>query len=187
MTNTTSQSIARLLAAHEAIVPYWKDGTIQGAPAAVASEYADALLGAPASYWAEVERMDNSVGPAMIAWAQDYIERRDYPEFFAAMAEMNRIHAEEGKGGAATPEHAALFLKMMRNAPPRYWGEAEAVLSDALPTATHVDDQGQPVYSVQQIADKLGTTTEKIEAHIQDMKNTGLMDDYHSGSVYPIH
>lgn len=180
-------SITRLVEAHEALCPYFDTGRAHQAPAALLGEYAEAIQNAPATYWAAVERLEPGTSGPLQAWAQDYIERRDYPEFFAAMAEMNCIHAEEGEGAAATPEHAAFFLKMMRNAPPRYWGEAEAVLSDALPTATHVDNHGQPAYSVQQIADKLGTTTEKLESHIQHMKNTGLMDGHHTGSAHPIH
>ena len=41
MTTTNSQRIACLMAAHEAMVPYWKDGAFNDAPAALASEYAD--------------------------------------------------------------------------------------------------------------------------------------------------
>ena len=44
MTTTDSQRLARLMAAHEAMVPYWKDGAFNDAPAALAGEYADALL-----------------------------------------------------------------------------------------------------------------------------------------------
>jgi hypothetical protein len=121
MTTTNSQRITRLMAAHEAMVPYWKDGAFNDAPAALASEYADALLGAPASYWAAVDRLDPSVAPAMIAWARGHVERRDYPEFFAMLAEIGRIRDEQGEDAAAGPEHAELFMKMMRAAPPRYW------------------------------------------------------------------
>lgn len=151
MTTTTSQCTARLMAAHEAMVPYWKDGSFQEAPAALAGEYADALLSAPASYWDAVDRLAPSAGPAMIAWAQCHVERRDYPEFFAMLADIGRIRDEQGEDAAAGPEHAQLFMKMLRAAPPRYWGEAEAIAADAMPEVTHVDDHGQPVYSAQQI------------------------------------
>lgn len=186
MTTTNSQRIARLMAAHEAMVPYWKDGSFQEAQAALAGEYADALLGAPASYWNAVDRLDPSVGPAMIAWAQGHVERRDYPEFFAMLAEIGRIRDEQDEDAAAASEHAELFMKMLHAAPPRYWGEAEAITADAMPEATHVDDHGQPVYSAQQIADALGVSAEAIEAGIQHMEEVGFSDGLHTGPVHPI-
>ena len=186
MTTTNSQRITRLMAAHEAMVPYWKDGAFNDAPAALASEYADALLGAPASYWAAVDRLDPSVAPAMIAWAQGHVERRDYPEFFAMLAELERIRGEQGDEAAAAPEHAELFLKMMDAAPPRYWDDAETILAEALPTATHVTEDGQPVYSAQQLAEKLEVSIEEVEAGIQHLEELGLIGRQHTGPVYPV-
>lgn len=176
--------IARLMAAHEAMVPYWKDGSFQEAPAALASEYADALVGAPASYWQDVERLVPGTGSALLAWAQDHTERRDYPEFFAMLAEIGRIRDEQGEEAAAAPVHAELLMKMMHVAPPRYLVEAEAVTADAVPEATHVDDHGQPVYSAQQIADTLGVPVEAIEAGILYMEDVGLLDGLHTGPVH---
>ena len=184
MTTTDSQRIARLMAADEAITPYWKDGAFIDAPAALAGEYADALLGAPASYWQEVERLDPGTGSALLAWAQDHTERRDYPEFFAMLAEIGRIRDEQGEEAAAAPEHAELLMKMMHVAPPRYLVEAETVTADAVPEATHVDDHGQPVYSALQIADTRGVTVEAIEAGIQYMEDVGLSDGLHTGPVH---
>ncbi len=186
MTTTNSQRLARLMAAHEAMAPYWKDGAFKEAPAALAGEYADALLGAPASYWQEVERLDPGTGTVMLDWAQGYVERRDYPEFFAMLAEIGRIRDEQGEEAATGPEHAEPFMKMMRAAPPRYWGEAEAITADAMPEATHVDDHGQPVYSAQQIADALGVPVEAIEAGIQHMEDVGFADGLHTGPVHPV-
>ena len=181
MTTTNSQRIACLMAAHEAMVPYWEDGAFKEAPAALAGEYADALLGAPASYWDAVDRLDPSVGPAMIAWAQGHVERRDYPEFFAMLAEIGRVRDDQGEEAAAALEHAELLMKMMHVAPPRYKAEGDAILAEALPTATHVDDHGRPVYSAQQIADTLGVPVEAIEAGIQHMEDVSFSEGLHIG------
>ena len=186
MTTTNSQRIACLMAAHEAMVPYWEDGAFKEAPAALAGEYADALLDAPVSYWQEVERLDPGTGSALLAWAQDHTERRDYPEFFAMLAEIGRIRDEQGEDAAAAPEYADLLMKMMHAAPPRYWGEAEAIAADAMPKATHVDDHGQPVYSAKQIADALGVSVEAIEASIQHMEDVGFSEGLHAGPVHPV-
>ena len=186
ITITYSQFLDRLKTALSAIEPYLKDGTFADAPTALASEYADAILAAPASYWAEVERLDPSVGPATIAWAQSYIERRDYPEFFAMLAEIGRIRDEQGEDAAAAPEHAELFMKMTHAAPPRYWGEAETIAVDAMPEATHVDEHGQLVYSAEQIADALGVSIEVIEARVQHMEDVGFSEGLHAGPVHPV-
>lgn len=186
MTTTDSQRLDRLKAAFSAVEPYIKDDTLKDAPAALMDEYAEALVGASANYWAEVERLEPGTGSASLAWAQDRIERRDYPEFFALLAEIGRIRDEQGEEAAAAPEHAELFVKMMHAAPPRYWGEAETILAEALPAATHVTDDGQPVYSAQQVADKLGVPLEDVEARIQRLEDMGLLSAPYTGPVHPV-
>lgn len=76
----------------------------------------------------------------------------------------------------------------MRCAPPRHWGEAETILRDSLPTATHVDEDGQPVYSTHQIARRFGVSTKKVKADIQRLQDKGLLDGpLHNGPVHPVH
>lgn len=186
MTNTALQGLDRLKTALSEIEPYLKDGTFAEAPAALADEYADAILEAPATYWVEVERLEPGTGFALLGWAQDHSERRDYPEFFAMLDELGRIRDEQGEEAAAAPERAELLMKMMRIAPPRYQDEAEAILAEALPTATHVTEDGQPVYSAQQLAEKLEVPIEEVEAGIQHLEELGLIGRQHTGPVYPV-
>lgn len=187
MTNTALQGLDRLKTALSEIEPYLKDGTFAEAPDALADEYADAILEAPATYWVEVERLAPGTGFALLSWAQGHAERRDYPEFFAMLAELERIRGEQGDEAAAAPEHAELFLKMMDAAPPRYWDDAETILAEALPTATHVTEDGQPVYSAQQLAEKLAVPIEEVEEGIQHLEDMGLiMGRKHTGPVYPV-
>lgn len=183
----TNPALLRLLSAHEALQPHVKHGSYQDAPAALQCEYANAILGVPKSFLDALERLQPGEGSAMLAWAQSYIERLDYPDFFAALADMERIHAEKGEAAAESPEHLELFIKMMRAAPPRHRSEAEAILSDMLPAATHVDDHGQPVYSIQQVANKLGIAKEEVEANIQQLADRGLINGPYQGSAHPIH
>ena len=187
MTTTDSQRITRLMAANEAIVHYWKDGAFKEAPAALAGEFADAIMDAPASYWCEVERLAPSTGFALLGWAKAHIERRDYPEFFAMLAEIDRIREEQGEEATAAPEHAELLMKMMHAAPPSYREEVEAILTEALPATTHVTEEGQPVYSAQQLADKLGVPIKQVEACIQRLEDLGLWGCSHTGPAYPVH
>ncbi|MCE1194230.1 MAG: hypothetical protein LWW96_18960 [Acidovorax sp.] len=186
MTTADTQRLDRLKTALSAIEPYLKDGTFAEAPAALADEYADAILDAPATYWVEVERLEPGTGFALLGWAQDRSDRRDYPEFFAMLAELGRIRDEQGEEAAAASGHAELCVKMMSAAPPRYWDEAETILAEALPTATHVTEDGQPVYSAQQLADKLRVTIEDVEAGIQRLEDMGLLDCRHTGPVHPV-
>lgn len=185
MTNTALQGLDRLKTALSEIEPYIKHGTFAEAPAALADEYADAILEAPATYWVEVERLAPGTGFALLGWAQDHSERRDYPEFFAMLAELGRIRDEQGEEAAA-PERAELLMKMMRIAPPRYQDETETILAEALPTATHVTEDGQPVYSAQQLADKLEVPIEEVEEGIQHLEELGLIGRQHTGPVYPV-
>lgn len=186
MTTTEFKGLDRLKTALSAIEPYLKDGTFEEAPAALADEYASAILEAPATYWVKVERQEPGTGFALLGWAQDHIERRDYPEFFAMLAEMARIREQQGEEAAAAPEHAELFLKMMGAAPPRYWDDAETILAEALPTATHVTEDGQPVYSAQQLADSLAVPIEEVEEGIQHLEDMGLLDCQHTGPVHTV-
>lgn len=186
MTTTITQRISRLMAAREATTPYWKDGILQEAQAAVADEYADAILDAPASYWVAIERVEPGTGFALLAWALDHIERRDYPEFFAMLAEIGRIRDEQGDEASVAPAHAELFMEMMRIAPPRYLEEVEDILAKALATATHMTADGQPVHSAVQLADKMMVPIEEVDQGFQHLENMGLLATRHTGPVYPV-
>ena len=180
---TPLQSIHWLIDAMKAMEPY-QNLPMNEWPTELTYDLAESIMAAP-----NADFMDNHkeiFGPWQ-EWARGIIERRDYPEFFALLGDMGRIRAEQGEEALHEPEHADLFIKLMRSAPPSYWEVAEAILSDALPTATHVDENGQPVYSAQQIAEKFGASTKKVEADIQRLQEKGLLDGLlYSGPVHPV-
>lgn len=182
----TAQALRRLAVAHEALAPYWRDGIYRDAPDALMNEYAEAILGIPASCWEKLECLEPGSCRQQIDWAQGQLEQRDYPEFFATLAEVGRIRDEQGEEAVAGPKYSELFVKLLRTAPARFKAEADNILADALPTATHVTEDGQPVYSAQQLADKLGVPVEEIEAGIQRMEDMGLSDGLHTCPVHPI-
>lgn len=185
MTTTVSTALRRIADAMGALEPYEADAAVP-MPYGLLGELADAVLSAPADAIAAIDATRPGEGEGLLDWARDYTERRDYPEFFALLAEIGRIRREQGEEAAAAPEHAELFMKMMHAAPPRYWGVAEAVAEDFLPTATHFTDDGQPVYSAQQVADKLGVPVDEVEAGIQRMEDEGLSDGPYTGPVHAI-
>lgn len=187
-TTTTSPAVLaarRVADAAEAMQPYWKDGTYKDAPPATENEFAEAIMGVM-PIWQKHETVAPDLAQSLLAWAQYYIEHRDYPEFFAAKEELRRIREEHGDEATSSIEHFPLLLKMMRSAPPRFMAVADAVLKEALPTATHVDDQGQPVFSIEQLADKFNRPVEQVEADIQRMSDMGITGFLHSGPAHPI-
>lgn len=183
----TAQALRRLAEAHEALAPYWGDGTYLDAPIALMNEYAEAILGIPAGFGEKLECLEPGAWGQQVAWARQQLERRDYPEFFALLAEMGRIRDAEGEEALHSDKHSGLFVKLLRCAPPRHKAEAYAILEEGLPQATHVDDQGSPVFSAEQIAQKFGVPVEKVEANIARMQREGLMDGCtYSGPVHQL-
>ena len=116
---------------------------------------------------------------ALISQAQEAERHKNYTE---ASYLMEFIAATQGEDVLALPEHTALVLKMVRNAPPAMAAEFDAIL---LPQVTHVDAQGKPVFGLEQIAKHLGTTVHKLEQHLQERPN--MQDLLHSGPTFPLH
>ncbi|MDH1475802.1 hypothetical protein N5F13_14935 [Comamonas thiooxydans] len=116
---------------------------------------------------------------ALISQAQEAERHKNYTE---ASYLMEFIAATQGKDVLALPEHTALVLKMVRNAPPAMAAEFDAIL---LPPVTHVDAQGKPVFSLEQVAKQLGTTVQELEEQLQERPE--LREHLHSGPAFPLH
>ncbi|MDR3005239.1 MAG: hypothetical protein LBV14_13515 [Acidovorax sp.] len=104
--------------------------------------------------------------PEIKAAAAEMLRRT---RFAQARAEIERIAAEHGRRAACRPEYAHLFTQMMLNAPDELADYAlqTAMEMDLLPKASHVDADGNPVYSIQEVAGKLGVSVEQVERDIQ--------------------
>lgn len=137
-----------------------------------------------------VERLQSISGlpaaelEALISQAQEAERHKKYTE---ASYLMKFIAAQRGKEVLALPEHAALWDKMVLNAPPElieaFAQEAQAI--GLIPQATHVNAQGQPVFSLEQIAKQLGTTVRELEEQLQERPE--LREHLHSGPAFPLH
>ena len=173
MTTATTplQALDRVQAALEAAQAY-PEGQH---PPEVLNELADALQAAPESY-RQYPGMDE-----WMRWAQNHTERRQHARFFELLKQLNSLDED-------APEHAALFMEAMRCAPKQYKDAAMQVTEEFLPQATHVDEQGQPVYSVQEIAQHFGKTEEEVQDDMQRLIDDGHMDagSLHTGPVYPL-
>lgn len=152
-------------------------------PPHVLDELAEAIVAAPESY-----RQTPGMGE-WVQWAhqyQQYVqERRDYLRFY----EVLDILKSKGEDVASDPACNDLFLEMYNTAPPRFKAEADAILSDCRPQATHVDENGRPVYSLEQVAEVFELTPGEMVQEIERLHTAGLMDknNLHTGPVYPLH
>ena len=168
---TTLQALHRVEAALEAAQAY-PEGQH---PPEVLNELANALQAAPESY---------QQYPGMaewMQWAQSYTERRQHARFFELLKQLDSVDLD-------APEHTELFMEAMRCAPKQYMDAAMQAAEEFLPQATHVNEQGQPVYSVEQLAQHFGKLVEQVQEDVQRLIDGGHMDasSLHTGPVYPL-
>lgn len=191
---TYSQTLRHLADAVEPVQPYW-DAQAHGRtdvlepPAATLAALADAIASAPPEHLEKLANdQDANGGREMVQWLkdwhQDYTERRIYRRFFELMAQIGRLNEEERK----SPQMQTMFFEMMRCAPPRYFDCAAEVVADELPRATLVNDEGQPVYTLEQVADACGKTPEEVAEDVERLHAAGLLDkdSLHTGPVHPL-
>ena len=111
------------------------------------------------------------------------------PRFWAAGHEIERIRAEHGEEAIHRPEYGHLFAELRRYAPPALQKQMSDKARELglLPEATHVDANGRPVYSLEQVAAKLGTSVQELERltveHADELEALGGL---HTGSVHPL-
>lgn len=126
-----------------------------------------------------ITTLDPAERYALISQAQEAERNKNYSE---ASYLMKFIAATQGKNVLAQPEHTALVLKMVLNAPPDMAIEFDAIL---LPPVTHVNAEGQPAFNLQQVANKLGSTVQELEERLEErLELNGLLQ---SGPAFPLH
>ena len=141
---------------------------------AALDERAAAIMEAPADEQAAL--IDSHPGMQELhAWAQDHYERQQHAEFFALLARMKSTPPEDMP--------AEDFIRLLDLAPPRYREVADALAAETLPQATHCDDDGNAVFSIEQIAQHFGKTPEEVAAEIERL---GLDTRLHEGPVHPL-
>jgi hypothetical protein len=108
------------------------------------------------------------------------------PRFWEAGLELQRVAAEEGPEAVQKQEHAHLFTEMMRYAPEPLKSEMHAKAHEMglIPKATYVDNNGQPVYSAEQLAETHGVTVDEV---LDTIERAGIADDgLYTGPVLPL-
>lgn len=134
-----------------------------------------------------IREMVKYAPPELQGYAQDLLRQLNFCE---ASREMHRIADERGQEALGLPEHAQLVRKMTLNAPPILMDAfaAEARAMGLVPPTTHVDANGQPVYSLEQIANQLGATTQEMEEYLAEyLKEHPEQEDLmQPGPVFPL-
>lgn len=179
-TPTYAQTLRRISNAIDALKPYWHDK--DNVPDALSNELADAVMTAPPEHLHAFDQASPAAEvQELVRWAQSYNERRQHARFFELLKQLNSMDAD-------TPEHTELFMQAMRCAPERYMDAAMQVTEELLPQATHVDEQGQRVYSVEQIAQHFGQSVEQVQDDVQRLIDDGHIaaSSLHTGPVYPL-
>lgn len=108
------------------------------------------------------------------------------PRFWAAGHELQRIATEEGADAIHKPEHAHLYSQMLRFAPEPLKSEMRAKAREMglLPKVTHVGEDGQAVFSAEQLAQTHGVSVGEVERFIEQ---AGIEPgDFYTGPVHPL-
>jgi len=111
------------------------------------------------------------------------------PRFWAVGQEIQRIKTEHGEHAIHQPQYGRLFAELHRYAPPELQKQMseKARALGLLPAVTHVDGDGRPVYSLEQVAETLGTTVEELHRltvkHADELMALGGL---HTGPVHPL-
>ena len=180
---TLADSLRRIADAMDAVMPFWQAD--QEAPADMADALADVVASAPPEHIEQASQKHPGLNlGALRQWAEMHIERRDHPRFFELLALLRDM----GEAAAHDPACNDLFLELYRTAPPKFRAGADAILNDALPKATHVNEAGEPAFSVEEIAEAFGKTPEEVAADVARLMADGLMDEssLHAGDVFPL-
>ncbi len=147
-------------------------------------KFARLLLIAPNNYYDILEKTAPGSAEQWRNWARGCVERHDHADFFEALRRIGEAVDRHGHDAVhGNPEYAGLFIRAFEMAPPRYRAVAEAILAPVIPKATHVNSAGEPVYSPEQIAEKLGVTVEDIRVFVDEHVDPSRL---YTGAVHPI-
>lgn len=180
---TLTDTLRRIADAMDTVLPFWQAGN--ETPADVADALAEVVASAPPEHIEQADRKNPGLNlGALREWADLHIERRAHPRFFELLALLR----DKGEAAASDPACNDLFLELYRTAPPMFRAGADAILSDALPKATHVNEAGEPVFSVQEIAEHFDMDPEQVAQDVARLLGDGLLDGdgLHAGDVFPL-
>lgn len=109
-----------------------------------------------------------------------------HPRFVEAAKELKRIAETHGEAAMYAREHAHLFRQMVEYAPPELQDimTAKAKEMGLIPPTEHVDAQGNPVYSVEQIAAHFGLPVDEVQRDLEAFAPDGAC--FYAGPVHRV-
>lgn len=92
------------------------------------------------------------------------------PRFLAAGHALELVREQHGDEAIHRREYADLFMELMRYAPLELRQSMRAKMQELglMPEITHVGDNGQPIFSAEQIAETHGVPVEEVERFVAE-------------------
>lgn len=93
-----------------------------------------------------------------------------HPKFEQAMVRIKELQDQHGEEAMKLPECDVLWAVVFEFAPPQFMQVVRDTAEELglLPETKYVDDAGEPMYSAEQIAEKLGIPVEQVEQDIRE-------------------
>lgn len=106
-------------------------------------------------------------------------------KFFETTMALLRLVGKQGETAENQLQRAQLLHDAMQNAPDDFKAAvmAQVKQNGLLPDSSHVDANGQPVYTLQQLAQHYGVSEAEIK---QTLGKKYLKADLHTGPVFPL-
>lgn len=114
----------------------------------------------------------------------EYVEQLRHMKFIAAGHSLQEFRAKQGPGYRQSPESIPLWDEFLKHAPPEVYTKflAKAKELDLVPQTKFLNDAGEPVFSAEQIAEKLGITVADVEKDIRER----FADKIKTGNVHRV-
>lgn len=114
------------------------------------------------------------------------------PLFWDAAYALYELHEKYGEAMLERPEYEAAFQRMLKHAPPdiKQYAADKQHAAGLLPKASHVDEQGRPIYTLEQVANAAGISAEILqqaaEERPHELNEIVAIDGFYTGPAFPV-
>lgn len=108
-----------------------------------------------------------------------------YKKFRAIMNKLRSLHASQDR----SPEAMELFQQALIYGPPEFRAQYREKLAEfgMMPKSTHVDENGEPVFTIEDVAERLGVSVEDVKKQLKKAKaETPDVDFQPTGAVHRV-
>lgn len=114
------------------------------------------------------------------------------PHFLQAASRLMELNEKHGAHMRQLPEYGPLYQRMIKHAPPsiqQYAAQREREMGLLL-QASHVDAQGRPVFTIEQVAEVIGVPADALqrlaEEHTDELNEMVAIEGFHAGPAFPV-